>query len=61
MVQQVHEGAVNRLLGYQVIIIQDQQRLLCLFHQSIDERRQDGLHGRGGLRVQVAHEVCTEA
>ena len=61
MVQQIRECAVNRLLRDQVIVVQDQHNLLCLFHKSIDKRRQDGLHGRGLLRVQVAHKLSTES
>ena len=41
MLHQVGEGGVNRLLGEQVVVVQDQEELFRLLRQTIDERLQD--------------------
>ena len=38
MLQQVGEGGVNRLLGDQVVVVQDQEKRLRLLSETIDER-----------------------
>src|SRR5579863_1301344 len=60
MLHQVGEGGVNRLLSDQVVVIQDQEKLLRLLCKTIDEYLQDGAQWRGLLGLQVGHKLCAE-
>src|SRR5438128_6162575 len=60
MLHQVGERGVNRLLGDQVIVIQNQEQLLRLLCKTIDERLQDGTQRWGLLCLQVGYKLCAE-
>ena len=46
VLHQIGEGAVHLILGDQVIVVQDQEKLFGSARQSIDERLQDVAHWR---------------
>ncbi len=61
MLHEIGEGAVNLRLGDQVIVVEDQEKLLGSAHQGIDERLQDVAQGRRRLlRLQIAQEGSAE-
>ena len=57
MLNQVSEGGVNRLLGDQVVVVQNQEQLLRLLGKTIDERLQDGTQWWGLLCLQIGHKL----
>ena len=57
MFYQVSKGGVNRLLGNQVVVVQNQEELFRLLRKAIDERLQDGMQWRGLLCPQVGHKL----
>ena len=62
MLHKIGEGAVNLRLGDQVIVVQDQEKLLGSAHQGIDERLQDISQWRRWrlLRLQIGQEGSAE-
>src|SRR2546427_6268373 len=60
MFHQVGEGDVNRLLGHQVVVVQNQEELLRLLRKTIDERLQNGAQWWCLLCLQVGHKLCAE-
>src|SRR6266571_3047656 len=60
MLHQVGERGVNRLLGDQVIVVQDQEELLRLLRKTIDERLQDGTQRWCLLCLQVCYKQRAE-
>ena len=60
MLHQVGKGGVNRLLGNQVVVVQDQEELLRLICKTIDERLQDGMQWWGLLCLQVGDKLRAE-
>ena len=60
MLHQVGEGGVNRLLGDQVVVVQNQVQLLRLLRKTIDERLQDGTQRWGLLCLQVGDKLRAE-
>src|SRR5713101_9910131 len=62
MLHEIGEGAVNLRLGDQVIVVEDQEKLLSSAYQGIDERLQDVSQegSRRLLRLQIAQEGRAE-
>src|SRR5947209_8101148 len=60
MLHQVDERGVNRLLGEQVVVVQNQEELLRLLRETIDERLQNGAQWRGLLCLQVGDKLRAE-
>ena len=44
MLQEIGEGAVNLGLGDHMIVVQDEEELLCLLHECIDQCSQKVVH-----------------
>src|SRR5690348_12324267 len=61
MLQQVSERGVNRLLGEQVVVVQDQEELLSLLGKTVDERLQGRTQRGSLLGVQVGDQLRAES
>ena len=61
MFHQVGERGVDRLLGKQVGVVQDQEKLLRLPGETIDECLQNGTQWRSLLCLQINDQLRTES